>query len=96
MVTTFYAYSQAKEKSRGCGYVQERVWEEREDMKKVFEAGARLYVCGSAGVGTGVEATLKKIYKEAAQARGKDKTDEEIEEWWVGVRSDRYASDVFA
>ncbi|CAG8961894.1 hypothetical protein HYFRA_00013694 [Hymenoscyphus fraxineus] len=96
VVTCFYAYSQAKEQSRGCGYVQERIWEEREDMKKVFESGAKLYVCGSAGVGTGVEEVLKRIYKEAALAKGKDKTEEEIEEWWVGVRSDRYASDVFA
>lgn len=95
-MTCYYAYSQAKERSRGAGYVQERVWEEREDMKVVFEAGARLYVCGSAGVGTGVEGVLKRIYKEAAEARGKDKSEEEIEEWWVGVRSDRYASDVFA
>ena len=65
-------------------------------MKKVFEQGAKLYVCGSAGVGEGVAFTLKKIYEEAADALGKHKTEEEIESWWQEVKSDRYASDVFA
>ncbi|KAG9233573.1 fatty acid hydroxylase [Amylocarpus encephaloides] len=96
VVTVFYAYSKCTEHSKGCKHVQDRVWEEREDMKKVFEQGAKLYVCGSSMVGEGVAHILKKIYEEAAEALGKDKTAEEIEAWWQEIKSDRYASDVFA
>jgi cytochrome P450/NADPH-cytochrome P450 reductase len=96
VVEVFYAFSRCTEHSKGCKHVQDRVWEEREEMKKVFDQGAKLYVCGSAGVGEGVAATLKKIYEEAAEAMGKTKTEEEIEDWWLAVKSDRYASDVFA
>jgi cytochrome P450/NADPH-cytochrome P450 reductase len=96
VVEVFYAYSRCTEHSKGCKHVQDRIWEEREEMKKVFDQGAKLYVCGSAGVGEGVASTLKKIYEEAAEALGKHKTDEEIESWWQEVKSDRYASDVFA
>jgi len=91
----YYAYSKAKELSKGCRYVQERLWEERVDMVKVFNEGAKLYVCGSAMVGEGVAATTKKIYMDAMEAQGKDKTEEDVEEWFQSIKSDRYASDVF-
>lgn len=96
VVKLFYAFSKSKEHSKGCRHVQNRLWEEREEMKPVFDAGAKLYVCGSSAVGEGVAATVKKIYDEAAEALGRPKTEEEIEEWFQGIKSDRYASDVFA
>jgi cytochrome P450 / NADPH-cytochrome P450 reductase len=96
VVKIFYSFSKSKEDSKGCRHVQDRVWEERDEMKSVFEASAKLYVCGSSGVGEGVAATMKKIYDEAAEALGKPKTEEEIEEWFQGIKIDRYASDVFA
>lgn len=96
VVKVFYAYSQAKDLSKGCRHVQDRLWEERVEMTKVFKDGARLYVCGSSTVGEGVAAMTKKIYQDAAEAAGKDKTDDEIEEWFQSIKSDRYASDVFA
>ncbi|TVY52167.1 Bifunctional cytochrome P450/NADPH--P450 reductase [Lachnellula cervina] len=96
VVKLYYSFSKCKEESKGCRHVQDRVWEEREEMKPVFDSGAKLYVCGSSGVGEGVAATIKKIYDEAAEGLGKPKTEEEIEEWFQGIKSDRYASDVFA
>ncbi|KAL2059809.1 hypothetical protein VTL71DRAFT_10193 [Oculimacula yallundae] len=95
VVKLFYAYSQSPSESKGCRYVQDRLWEEREDMVKVFNEGASLYVCGSSMVGEGVASTTKRIYQEAAEALGKPKTDEEVEAWFAGIKSDRYASDVF-
>jgi cytochrome P450/NADPH-cytochrome P450 reductase len=95
VVKLYYAYSKAKEQSKGCRYVQERLWEERDEMVKVFSHGAKLYVCGSAMVGEGVAATTKKIYLEAAEALGKDLADEEVDEWFQRIRNDRYASDIF-
>lgn len=94
-VKTFHAYSKAKEQSKGCKYVQDRVWEEREEMVKVFDAGAKLFVCGSAGVGEGVAYTVKKIFREAAEVRGKEKSEEDVQAWFEEIKSDRYASDVF-
>ncbi|KAA8565429.1 hypothetical protein EYC84_009289 [Monilinia fructicola] len=94
-VKLFYAFSRAPELSKGCRHVQDRLWEEREELKEVFESGAKLYVCGSSLVGEGVSVMTKKIYAEAADMLGKTKTDEEVEEWFQGIKNDRYASDVF-
>lgn len=96
VVKVYYAFSKAKEQSKGCRHVQERLWEEREEVIKVFNEGAKLYVCGSSMVGEGVAQTTKRIYQDWAEGQGKPKTDEEVEEWFQGIKSDRYASDVFA
>jgi cytochrome P450/NADPH-cytochrome P450 reductase len=95
VVNLFYAYSRAPELSKGAKYVQDRLWLEREEMVKVFDEGATLYVCGSSMVGDSVANMTKKIYQESAEALGKQKTDEEIEEWFMGIKSDRFSSDVF-
>ncbi|KAB8293717.1 hypothetical protein EYC80_009202 [Monilinia laxa] len=94
-VKLYYAFSRAPELSKGCRHVQDRIWEEREELKKVFESGAKLYVCGSSLIGEGVSVMTKKIYAEAADLLGKTKTDEEVEEWFQSIKNDRYASDVF-
>lgn len=96
IVKVFYAFSRAKDQSKGCQHVQDRLWEEREEMIKVFDQGAKLYVCGSSMVGEGVAATTKKIFQQYCDSAGKPKTDEEVESWFQGIKSDRYASDVFA
>jgi len=57
-VKLYYAYSMAKGESKGCRHVQERLWEEREEMVDVFNRGAKLYVCGSAMVGEGVASVV--------------------------------------
>jgi cytochrome P450/NADPH-cytochrome P450 reductase len=44
VVKVFYAFSQLKEQSKGCRYVQDRLWEEKEEMTKLFNNGAKLYV----------------------------------------------------
>ena len=95
VVKVYYAFSKAKEASKGCKYVQERFYAEREEMVKMFNQGAKLYVCGSAMVGEGVAATTKKISMEAAEANGKNPTEEEVEDWFQRIKYDRYASDVF-
>lgn len=91
-----YAFSKEPEKSEGCKYVQDRLWKDRKDTIELFDAGARVYVCGSRVVGEGVKTVATKIYMEAAQERGKPKTNEEAENWFTEIRNERYASDVFA
>ncbi|KAG4439164.1 hypothetical protein IFR05_005363 [Cadophora sp. M221] len=95
VVKLFYAFSKSSSDSKGCRYVQDRLWEEREDVIKVFKEGAALYVCGSNMVGEGAANAAKRIYQEAAEALGKPKTDDEVETWFAGIKNDRYASDVF-
>ncbi|TID25135.1 fatty acid hydroxylase [Venturia nashicola] len=95
VVQLFYAYSKATEESKGCKYVQDRLWVERDEMRKQFDEGAKVFICGSAVVGEGVAKTVKRMYIEAAEARGVTKTEEEVEAWFEGIKSDRYASDVF-
>jgi len=96
VVQLFYAYSRAKDQSKGCRHVQDRLWEEREAMTKAFNEGALLYVCGSSGVGEGVAAVTKRIYEETAEEAGHPRTEEEVDTWFQKIKNDRYASDVFA
>jgi cytochrome P450/NADPH-cytochrome P450 reductase len=95
VVKVFYAYSKAKEQSKGCRYVQDRLWEEREDMVDVFNQGAKLYVCGSNMVGEGVASMTKRLYQDAAFGAGKEVSDEAVQRWFDGIKGERYASDVF-
>ncbi|ELR05538.1 hypothetical protein VC83_09239 [Pseudogymnoascus destructans] len=96
IVKVFYAFSTATEESKGCRHVQDRLWEERDEMAKVFNNGAKLFVCGSRMVGEGVAAMTKKIFQTHYDTIGKPKTDEEVESWFQDMKSDRYSSDVFA
>lgn len=96
VIKVFYAYSRASEQSKGCRHVQDRLWEERDEVVKIFREGAKLYVCGSSMVGEGVANTTKRIFQNEAEAIGRPKTDEEVEDWFMNIKSDRYSSDVFA
>ncbi|EFE36292.1 cytochrome P450 oxidoreductase OrdA-like, putative [Trichophyton benhamiae CBS 112371] len=96
VVTVFYAFSAASEQSKHCRYVQDRLWEERGEMRKVFDQGAKLYVCGTSRVGEGIASTVKKIFQDYCASVGKPKTDEEVERWFQDIKSDRFSSDVFA
>ncbi len=91
-----YAFSREPERSNGCKHVQERLWNDRKDVVALFDGGARAYVCGSSVVGEAVKIVSKKIYMDAAQERGRPKTEEETENWFREIRNERYASDVFA
>jgi len=95
VVSIFYAFSRAKHLSKNCRYVQDRLWEERQEMIKVFKSGAKLYVCGRARMNEGVTHITKKIYQEAAETRGEPKTAEETEKWFREIKGERFASDVF-
>jgi cytochrome P450/NADPH-cytochrome P450 reductase len=90
------AFSRKSEKSNGCKYVQDRVYHDRADIVKQFEAGAKLFVCGSRGVGDGVQETLIKIAKERLREKeGREADDKKAREWFEGLRNERFATDVF-
>ncbi|MCJ1281918.1 hypothetical protein MMC26_001241 [Xylographa opegraphella] len=87
-----YAFSRRPAASDGCRYVQDRVWRDRADVRDLWDRGARVYVCGSGELGEGVRACVVRIAMEAEMGWGRERA----EEWFRGVGSERFASDVFA
>jgi cytochrome P450/NADPH-cytochrome P450 reductase len=75
--------------AKGCRHVQDRVWFDREEVKKLWDQGARVYVCGSRVVGEGVKGVMGRI------VLGEGASEEQVAEWYEGVRNERYATDVF-
>ncbi|KAK1975729.1 cytochrome P450 [Colletotrichum cereale] len=95
-VKMYRAYSRNPDASEGCKYVQERVWQERTMLYSLWDQGARVYVCGSNRVAEGVKDVLLRAAREKSEIDdGKPMTDEELEEWFNGIRNERYATDVF-
>ena len=95
-VKVFRAYSRAPELSNGCKHVQDIFWNERDAIVEVWNQGAKVYVCGSQEVGKGVREASIRIGMEQAEKHGKEPSREDAENWFEGIRNERYATDVFA
>ncbi|KAM3420831.1 Bifunctional cytochrome P450/NADPH--P450 reductase [Cercospora zeina] len=105
IVKIFRAYSHAPHLSENCKYVQDRLWQEREEVARIFEnEGARAYICGSAVVGRAIGDVAVKILVDESEkdvAEGKKEEDEGVlteeaaREKWEKWRGERYAVDVF-
>lgn len=101
-----WAFSRPSDGSPGR-YVQDRMLEDRKELVDLFEQGARIYVCGSTGVGNAVRAACKTIYLERraerihqAKENGEDVPEQDddtaAEEFFDKLRTkERYATDVF-
>ena len=78
----------------GVEFVQHRVWQDRADLKAMFEAGAQFFVCGDGKhMAPAVRETFLRIYREASGA------DEASAQQWADRMEHergRYVSDVFA
>ncbi|KAK0627971.1 bifunctional P-450:NADPH-P450 reductase [Immersiella caudata] len=91
----------ATAQSKGCKYIQDRLWEERKEIVELWERGSKTYVCGSRGVGENVKKAVIRIAME--MQRGvveKGESEEEPSEqramkWFESILNDRYAVDVF-
>ena len=77
------------DEAKGCRYVQDRLWFDKEEVAGLWERGARVYVCGSRKVGEEVKRVLGRI------VLGGEPSEEEITKWFDSVRNERYAVDVF-
>ncbi|POS72529.1 bifunctional P-450/NADPH-P450 reductase [Diaporthe helianthi] len=90
------AYSRQPEASEGCVHVQDRLWHDRGEVQALWEKGAKIYVCGSRGVGDAVKEVAIKIYVDTAKEKyGKDLSVEEATARFDAVRNERFATDVF-
>jgi cytochrome P450/NADPH-cytochrome P450 reductase len=90
------AYSRQSDASEGCVHVQDRLWRDRREVQALWGQGAKVYVCGSRGVGDAVRDVAIKMYVEGAKENhGKDLSVEEATQAFDAVRNERYATDVF-
>jgi cytochrome P450/NADPH-cytochrome P450 reductase len=99
-VKVYRAFSRASsssddDESAGCKYAQDRVWAERETVTRLFNAGARSYICGSGRLGKGVADVAAKLHIEDAKKVGKEVTYEKALKSWEDLRGERFAVDVF-
>lgn len=75
-------------------YVQDRFWDDREEVRERFEKRKGLiFVCGSRRVADGVENTLLRMRREWAADKGSGT--ESAEEWFEKMKGERYMTDVF-
>jgi cytochrome P450/NADPH-cytochrome P450 reductase len=71
-------------------YVQDVIWDNREQVRNMFRSGGKIFLCGSASkLGNSSSEVCKKIYKESGH------TDQEADEWLERQKEDRYVSDVY-
>ncbi|KFA73184.1 hypothetical protein S40288_08930 [Stachybotrys chartarum IBT 40288] len=91
-VTVKRAYSRAQDRSEGCRYVGDRMWREKEEVKSLWERGAKVYVCGSRRVSEAVRDVILRMRREET---GDKESEEATRQWFDGLRNVRYVSDVF-
>jgi len=73
-------------------YTHERMWAEREEIRDLFQRGAKIFVCGSASkLAKSTNEVVKRIWKEGFPG----KSDEEAQQWLDSIREVRYVTDVF-
>jgi cytochrome P450/NADPH-cytochrome P450 reductase len=90
-----YSFSREKENSGGCSYVQDRMMRDREDIVKLWEDGARIYVCGSKEFVKNIAIAARLIVKQRLAATESTMTDEEVEKGFARQIADRCATDIF-
>ncbi|KDQ16569.1 hypothetical protein BOTBODRAFT_129916 [Botryobasidium botryosum FD-172 SS1] len=84
------AFSREPEKSKGCKYIQHRIWHDRADLAEISRAGAKFYVCGSSAISNSVKETSINIIAESQGC-----TAEEAEVIFQEKIKERFAADVF-
>ncbi|KAH7177099.1 cytochrome P450 [Dactylonectria macrodidyma] len=85
------AYSrETPDETIGCKYVQVRLVKEKESVFRLWDQGAKLFVCGSRKLGSAVEEACLELIKEL-----KDINDEGAKRFMETIRNDRYTMDVF-
>ncbi|KAH8703590.1 putative fatty acid hydroxylase [Talaromyces proteolyticus] len=106
-VQVHWAYSRPEGTGQKKGYVQDAMLANGADLIDLFNAGARIYVCGSNSVGNGVRETIKKLYvgerrKKLADGSVTQKMSPELDEEAAVERffemlrtNERFVTDVF-
>lgn len=88
-----YAYSREPDHPDAAGskYVQDRMLNDKEDVRKYWKMGAKVYVCGSPSMVEGIKKATKVLIEENTNT-----TPEQMEKFFSSMRNERIAVDVFA
>ncbi|KAK4548084.1 hypothetical protein LTR36_010804 [Oleoguttula mirabilis] len=91
-----YAFSREPESSEGCRYVQDRLLNDKNDVLQMWQAGAKLFTCGSPEVSEGLARVAQQILIEERAEAGENFTEEQAKDWFREKRNERFVVDVFA
>jgi cytochrome P450/NADPH-cytochrome P450 reductase len=94
-VQIHHAYSQAPELSNGHKHVDDVLNADAELLGQLWEDGARVYVCGSRGVGDAVKRIAIDQHRQTTRERGEDDSEEAANKWFEKIRNERFSTDVF-
>ncbi|KUI57486.1 hypothetical protein VP1G_04797 [Cytospora mali] len=61
------SYSRDPASSEGCAHVQDRLWRDRREVQALWDSGAKVFVCGSRGVGDAVREVAIRMYVDGAR-----------------------------
>lgn len=91
-----YAFSKESEKSAGCRYVQDRMLKEKEQILRLWQDGAKVFVCGGPALVDEVSTAARTLLAEQAAQHGQQVSAEEAKDWFKQRRNERFVVDVFA
>lgn len=96
VVQVFRAYSRedaGSEPNTRKGYVQDSLLAEKQAFLRLWDAGAKIYVCGGVRMASGVkEAVMKLVYMAEQDTASKSFTPQE---WFKRFEKTRYAAEIF-
>ncbi|KAE9393363.1 cytochrome P450 [Gymnopus androsaceus JB14] len=61
--TKHWSFSRSPDKSKGCKYIQDRLWVDKEDVANAFHSKAQFFVCGSNKVAKAVKIQCAEILR---------------------------------
>ncbi|KAK3358533.1 putative bifunctional P-450:NADPH-P450 reductase [Lasiosphaeria ovina] len=86
-----------------CRYVDDRLWHDRADLMELWDRGAKVFVCGSRGIGERVKKVFVKMLSlerqdhipgDAGPGPGSSQEQRALK-LFESIRNQRYATDVF-
>lgn len=95
-VTVHRAYSQASELSNGHKHIDDVAHADRDLLVELWDSGAKVYVCGSRGLGESAKKACLEIAKGAKKKAGECDDEESLSKWFEEIRNERFSTDVFA
>ncbi|KAL8306505.1 hypothetical protein RB597_002994 [Gaeumannomyces tritici] len=89
------AFSRAAAGDGGPKHVQDVILEDADRLSELWEAGAKVMVCGSRGVSQSVMDAMVRIRVDKGKEKGKEFSEDEARQYFDDLRNVRYATDVF-
>ncbi|KAF4472142.1 hypothetical protein FALBO_950 [Fusarium albosuccineum] len=71
----------------GCRYVQDRIWQDKEDFIELWEKGATVYVCGSRAMADSVREVMIRVKTEIEKKSGGEMGFDEAKKWFDEQRN---------